>query len=123
MGSHSSDQKGDVIMEEENLPFEEQELTKYAEGVVMTKNLEMVVRFHFEANQPLYMFKRNTSFMDWLKENDVRIEENNLRKMYCVKLGFLTGSFLRDATVKIHEKRSKNCSERKWTKYHNSILT
>jgi hypothetical protein len=94
---------GDIINNEDKIPFEQKEIAKYAEGVVTTKNLEMVLRFHFETGCPLYMFKRNTNVMDWLKENDVRIEENNLRKMYCVKIGFLTGSIVRDAMVKIHE--------------------
>jgi hypothetical protein len=43
--------------------------------------------------------------MDWLKENNVKIEEYNLRNMYCAKLGILTGSIAKDETVKIHEER------------------
>jgi hypothetical protein len=61
-------EKGDIINEEDKLPFEKEEIAKYAKGLVTTRNLEMVVRFHFEATCLMYMFKCNTPFMDWLKE-------------------------------------------------------
>jgi hypothetical protein len=51
--------------------------------------------------------------MDCLKENNVRIEENKLRQIYCVELGILTGSIAKDETVKLHEERLKKLFKKK----------
>jgi hypothetical protein len=51
--------------------------------------------------------------MDWLKENDVRIKENGLKKIHSVKVGILMKSIKKDEMVKFHEERLKKIFKKK----------
>lgn len=73
-----------------------------------TFNKVFVTRIHFICKKPFHWMKKNTYLQQWLQNEKIRLEENNIEEMHCPKVGFLTQSHPRMSLVKIYEERIKD---------------
>jgi hypothetical protein len=62
---------------------------EYLEGA-KKKNGEFIARVHFVSKKPFFWIRRDINLKEWLKDENITLEENNLESRYTTRIGFLT---------------------------------
>jgi hypothetical protein len=91
----------------EDIKFDETFCSHYIEDPTVTYNNNYICRIHFVAKKPFFWFKRNIHFQQWLKQESIRLEENNTPTIHCPKVGFLIKGHPRESLIKVYEARIK----------------
>jgi hypothetical protein len=91
----------------EDIIFDEDFYSNYMEDPKYTTNRQLVFRLHFISKKPFFWYKKNIQLQKWLKNEMIRLEENNIPEIHCPKVGFLTDCHPRVSMVAIYEDRIK----------------
>jgi hypothetical protein len=107
------DNKG-ILYKPEDIPSNETDLNKYLEFPETISSEYFCARILVNSNNELYMYKKNPTFMAWLKYEEITMERNPIPDtIKPVQIGFITHMIARADHTSMYEHRIQQMTSNK----------